>query len=147
VPKRFVQLSSLPLADDGKVDVSKLPSPFAAAQAEFVAPRTDNERAIAELFCEALNLPRVSVYDNFFDLGGHSLLCFRVLERIESRLHVRLSPRVLLLNSLEQVAAQLQPHAAGAAAAPAAASAPVAPGEPGGLKGRVLKKLQGFWRG
>jgi hypothetical protein len=145
VPKRFVQLPSLPLNGDGKVDESKLPSPFAAAQIEFVAPRTENERAIAELFCEALNLPRVSVYDNFFDLGGHSLLCFRVLERIEKRLHVRLSPRVLLLNSLEQVAAQLQPQAA--AAGSAAPAPPPTSGEPGGLKGRVLKKLQGFWRG
>jgi amino acid adenylation domain-containing protein len=143
VPKAFVQLPSLPRDEHGGIDAAKLPSPFAAGQGELVLPRTDNERLLAELFCEALNLPQVSVYDNFFDLGGHSLLCFRVLERIEQRLHVRLSPRLLLLNSLEQVAAQLkaQPEAAPVAAAPPA-DKPAAD-----LKGRVLKKLQGFWRG
>jgi hypothetical protein len=62
---------------------------------------------LARLWTEALGLPRVGRHDNFFALGGYSLLCFQVLERIERETGRRVSPRLLLLDSLDQVAAQL----------------------------------------
>ena len=70
-------------------------------------PTTVTEQMLARVWAAALSLDRVGIHDNFFALGGYSLLCFQVLSRIERETGHRLSPRVLLLDSLEQVAARL----------------------------------------
>ncbi len=119
VPRLFVELDALPRDASGAVDEERLTSPYAAASArDYVAPRTDAERYLGEVWQEALGVARIGAFDNFFDLGGHSLLCFRVIARIERDKGVRLSPRLLLLNSLEQVAVQLEGTAGGNAARP-----------------------------
>ena len=86
--------------------------------------RSDAERLVAEIWQHALQVKQVGAHDNFFDLGGHSLLSLQVTAEIERRTGVRLSPRVLLLNSLEQVAALLPAATAPVAATPVAAAAP-----------------------
>jgi amino acid adenylation domain-containing protein len=108
IPRHFLELGALPVAQ-GKLDRAALPSPFRRADApsEEARPRTAAERLLAELWQEALSVPRVGIHDNFFDLGGHSLLCLQVVARIEKRTGTRLSPRLLLLDTLEQVAARL----------------------------------------
>ncbi|WP_437688570.1 amino acid adenylation domain-containing protein [Sorangium sp. So ce176] len=85
IPAAFVLLEELPLSPNGKVDRKALPAPRStrsAAGRALVAPRTDLERAIAEVWQDVLSVPQVGVHDNFFDLGGHSLL----LPRIHGRL-------------------------------------------------------------
>jgi len=117
VPQNFVQLEKLPLTPNGKVDRKALPAP-AGAMADvrlMIAPRTDAERLLAELFQDALKVGGVSVHDNFFDLGGHSLLCFQIIAKVQEKTGVRLNPRLMLLNTLEQTAALLaQEQGAGA---------------------------------
>jgi acyl carrier protein len=71
-------------------------------------PRTSTERLVAEAWREALGLERVSVQDNFFDLGGHSLLSMRVLARLERSLGLRLNPRDMIFQTLEQFAAMCE---------------------------------------
>ncbi|MFJ7075532.1 amino acid adenylation domain-containing protein [Streptomyces sp. NPDC098781] len=75
VPSAFVTLEALPLTANGKLDRAALPAPgrAAAAVGEHVAPRTDEERAMAAVWSEVLGLDRIGVHDNFFDLGGDSL--------------------------------------------------------------------------
>lgn len=108
VPRVFVELDLLPRDVTGAVDEERLTSPYATAGgADYVAPRTEAEKYLAQVWQEALGVARIGTVDNFFDLGGHSLLCFRVVARIERERGIHLSPRLLLLNSLEQVAAQL----------------------------------------
>lgn len=108
VPRVFVELDLLPRDVTGAVDEERLASPYAVSGApDYVAPRTEAEKYVARIWQEALGVARIGTVDNFFDLGGHSLLCFRVIARIERERGVRLSPRLLLLNSLEQVAAQV----------------------------------------
>ena len=142
VPQVFIELDALPITADGSIDHSGLPAPFGSERAiEFVAPRSATEQRLAEIFTEALHVPRVGVYDNFFDLGGHSLLCFRVIERIERELGKRLSPRTLLLNSLEQVATELDGGVQ--KATPAPQPAPRAAEEPR-AQGGLFKRLQGL---
>jgi len=138
VPRLFVELQRMPLDRSGSVDLQALPSPFERdTGVENVAPRTDSERLVAKLWQEALRLPAVSVYGNFFDLGGHSLLCFKVLAQIEQATGKKLNPRLLLLNSLEQVAAVLEGDSA-----PDPVESPQGPPvKESGLGGRVLGKL------
>jgi acyl carrier protein len=105
VPRRVVELEELPGGTHG-VDRAALPSPYQEA-ALHAAPQTEAERLLAAVWQEALSLSRVGLNDNFFDLGGHSLLCLQVVSQIEKRTGKRLSPRTLLLNTLEQVASHL----------------------------------------
>jgi hypothetical protein len=81
VPASFVLMDALPLTANGKIDRAALPSPEGSRpelEVSFVAPRTVEERAVAAAWQEVLGVATVGVYDNFFDLGGHSLLMVRV---------------------------------------------------------------------
>jgi amino acid adenylation domain-containing protein len=107
IPQHFVALDAMPRLPNGKIDRNGLPAPTLAdahARRGHVAPRTAEEIAIAGIWQQLLGVPRVDVTDNFFDLGGHSLLAMSVVARIEEALDVRLSPRQLVYESLEQVA-------------------------------------------
>ncbi|MEV5412748.1 amino acid adenylation domain-containing protein [Thermopolyspora sp. NPDC052614] len=77
VPAAFVVLPELPLTANGKADRAALPEPDLSrpeTRTAFVAPRDDLERVIADIWRDVLGVDRVGVHDNFFDLGGHSLL-------------------------------------------------------------------------
>lgn len=87
IPSAFVRLDRMPLTTNGKVDRASLPPPDRQRpeqSAEFAAPRNDLERALAEIHRNVLNLDRVGVHDNFFDLGGNSLLAVEAYRRMES---------------------------------------------------------------
>ena len=76
IPSAFVKLETLPLSSNGKVDRDALPDPGPTpldAGAEYVAPRSPLEETIARVWAEVLEVERVGVHDDFFDLGGHSL--------------------------------------------------------------------------
>ena len=81
VPTTFMVLPALPLTPNGKLDRKALPSPDdveTAGPAVYEEPKTETEKAIAEVWQEVLRIERVGLTDNFFDLGGHSLLAVRV---------------------------------------------------------------------
>ncbi|MEP6515218.1 non-ribosomal peptide synthetase family protein [Microcoleus vaginatus] len=85
VPSAFVVIKALPLTANGKIDRRALPAPE-AARADladtFVAPSTPLEKMLAEIWAELLGLEKVGIYDNFFDLGGHSLLITQLLAKV-----------------------------------------------------------------
>ncbi len=86
IPSAFVTLDSMPLTINGKVDRQALPIPenFRPELAvAYESPQTQVERIIANLWQEVLHLEKVGIYDNFFDLGGHSLLLVRVHNKLE----------------------------------------------------------------
>jgi hypothetical protein len=105
IPQHLIELEHLPLAKDGSVDRAALPDPF-AGQDDFVGPRSEMEQTIARIWIELLGVSRVSVYDNFLDVGGHSLLAMRAVSRIAKQTGVRLNPSVMTLHTLEQIAAE-----------------------------------------
>jgi len=89
VPSAFVILDSLPLAPSGKVDRNALPAAESTAlssMAPYEAPRNPMEAAIASIWKEVLRLEKVGIHDNFFDLGGHSLLLIQVQTRLEQQM-------------------------------------------------------------
>ena len=84
VPSRFVLLEKFPMTSSGKVDRKALPVPPLEERdpATKVAPRNDIEGMLASLFAKVLGLPTVGISDNFFEMGGHSLLAGRLLAQI-----------------------------------------------------------------
>ena len=107
VPSFFVKLDLIPLTPNRKVDRRALPNPFDQSgrpEAARVAPRTAAEQRIAAIWHAVLGTNSFSIYDNFFDVGGHSLLSMRVIAEIENAFGRRLNPRVMFLENLEQIA-------------------------------------------
>ena len=108
VPSIVLPIDALPRTPNGKIDRKALPDPLAGrSDAEFVEPRTEHERAVAGVWRELLGVERVGVLDNFFEIGGHSLLAIRATARLGDRVGVRPDPRAMFFQTLEQVAASL----------------------------------------
>ncbi len=97
VPDAFVRLDKLPLTVNGKVDRQALPRPSGdrpELSNAYVAPKADLERAIARIWQAVLGLDQVGLQDNFFDLGGHSLL----LVQVQNQLQTQLGRQILLVD-------------------------------------------------
>jgi amino acid adenylation domain-containing protein len=95
VPDSFMTLEALPISPAGKLDRRALPAPPAATSGEaaFVAPRTLVEEMLAGIWMEVLGLEKVGKTDNFFLLGGHSLIAIRVIARLRNIFKVELPVR------------------------------------------------------
>jgi acyl carrier protein len=98
VPTAFVFLDALPLTPNGKVDRRALPVPGQSRpelQETMVAPRTAVEETVARIWADVLELEQVGIYDNFFDLGGHSLKATQAVSRVRRALDIDLPLRTL----------------------------------------------------
>ncbi|HEX8537408.1 MAG TPA: amino acid adenylation domain-containing protein, partial [Cystobacter sp.] len=112
VPSVFVVLPRLPLNTSGKLDRKALPAPEQQElQDTFIAPRNAVEEQLAAIWCEVLRLPRVSVHDRFFDLGGDSIISLQVIARAHQH-GLHLTPQQLFqhqsIAELAQVARPAQ---------------------------------------
>jgi amino acid adenylation domain-containing protein/non-ribosomal peptide synthase protein (TIGR01720 family) len=119
LPSAFVVLEQMPLTANGKVDRRRLPAPEQSRlklESNFMSPRTPAEAALAEIWEEVLGISPISIHDDFFDLGGDSILSIRLCAKAADR-QLHLSPSLVF---------QLRTIAALAAAA-AAATAPTRP--------------------
>jgi amino acid adenylation domain-containing protein len=111
VPAAYVLMESFPLTPNGKLDRKALPSPAGNAYAvrQYAPPKGNLETALAEIWAEVLKLKRVGRHDDFFALGGQSLLALRVLFRVNECFQTELSVRTLLEDSvLMEFAQKLQ---------------------------------------
>ena len=110
LPDNFLEVPALPLTPNGKVDKKALLK-FSIAQREegsgFIAPRTDVEKMVADIWIDALGLKKVGVHDNFFELGGHSLIAVQVMSKIEKETGKRLPLATLFECSTVEKLAQL----------------------------------------
>ena len=119
IPRHFVSLDSLPLAADGIVDRDALPDPQAAlpsAPVAAAAPRDDHDARteyLAGVWSQLLGKD-VGAHDNFFDLGGHSMLAVQMANRVKVDTGVRIQLMTLATQTLAQIASEL-PVAAKAA--------------------------------
>jgi hypothetical protein len=108
VPSVVIPLLSMPVTPNGKADRAALPDPFRRELPSREPPATATERIVADIWKSVLKIESVWAYDNFFDLGGYSLLSLRVVKLIEDRTGRQLDPRVLFFKDLRQVAALLE---------------------------------------
>ncbi|WQG57910.1 condensation domain-containing protein [Pseudomonas sp. RTB3] len=99
VPAHFITLDELPLTRNGKVDVQRLPLPHATRDdnADYVAPRNDVERLLAAIWQDVLKREQVGVNDNFFAIGGDSILNLQIIARANQQ-GLKLTPRQLFEN-------------------------------------------------
>lgn len=81
VPNKYIKLETIPLTINGKVDRKQLPEPIFDQQ-KFVSPQTKREREIANAVCELLNIEKVSIMDDFYKLGGNSILALKLSNKI-----------------------------------------------------------------
>jgi amino acid adenylation domain-containing protein len=98
IPSLFVMMENLPLTPNGKIDRMALPEPDVSeidSGVGHVAPRDELELALAEIWRKALGVKSLGVNDNFFDMGGHSLLAARLFAEIERKLGYRLPLAIL----------------------------------------------------
>jgi amino acid adenylation domain-containing protein/non-ribosomal peptide synthase protein (TIGR01720 family) len=127
VPASFVRLDAIPLTSNGKVDRKQLPPPGderPETGETYAPPRTPQEQILAEIWSEILGVRPVGIYDNFFALGGDSILSIQVIARA-GQAGLRLTPRQLFETQTIAGLAEL------------AGSAPVALAEQGLLSGSV----------
>ncbi|HEV7553726.1 MAG TPA: phosphopantetheine-binding protein, partial [Candidatus Angelobacter sp.] len=83
VPSAYVQLEKLPLNYNGKIDRNNLPQPDTdTPEQEYVGPRNPTEETLCRLWQEVLRRERVGIHDNFFKIGGHSLMAVQLATRI-----------------------------------------------------------------
>ncbi|MGW2601539.1 amino acid adenylation domain-containing protein [Streptomyces klenkii] len=133
LPARVMVLDGMPLTVNGKVDRRALPEPR-RVPARIREPRTPAELAVCETYADVLGLERVGIDDNFFDLGGHSLIAARLLQRLRGlfgpavtldQVMQRATPAALaaVLTPVPAPAAGPDPSPAPSAAAAAAAAA------------------------
>ncbi len=111
-PSAFVIVDEFPLTSSGKVNRKALPPPTEAAlgaSTHYVAPRSNIERQVADIWQTVLGVERVGVTDNFFDLGGHSLLIIRVHDQLRRSLAADLTiAEMFQYPTVEALAARIQ---------------------------------------
>ncbi|MEH1781198.1 MAG: amino acid adenylation domain-containing protein [Nostoc sp.] len=98
VPSAFVQLEALPLTANGKVDRRALPIPDNSQtelEDNFVAPTTATEKTLAAIWAEVLGMQQIGINDNFFTLGGHSLIATQIISRIREAFEIEVPLRHL----------------------------------------------------
>jgi polyketide synthase PksJ len=97
LPSAWMVLKQMPLTAHGKLDRRSLPVPQNRPEemGEYVAPRTELQRKLAEIWAQVLRVDQVGLHDNFFELGGHSLLATRVVTHVSQVLDVDLPLRMM----------------------------------------------------
>ena len=112
VPALFVQMEDLPLSQNGKLDRDALPAPNAEntlRDEDYIAPRTPIEERLAAMLSSLLGLEQVGVRDNFFMLGGHSLLGTQLISHVRGKFGVELALRTLFdAPTIEQLSLEIE---------------------------------------
>ncbi|MDO5977225.1 non-ribosomal peptide synthetase/type I polyketide synthase, partial [Flavivirga jejuensis] len=93
VPQLWIELTSMPLTSNGKLNRKALPEPDGSqlSKQEYVEPRDEIEAQLVDIWKALLGIEKIGVYDNFFELGGHSLLATRLVSMIRNKLAIEIT--------------------------------------------------------
>jgi amino acid adenylation domain-containing protein len=112
MPDDYVLMDMIPSTPNGKIDRKALPKPDYShinRSEEYVAPRTSNEKLVADIWEEMMGLNKISIFDNFFQLGGRSLVAVKIMARLEQETGKRLPLATLFeYSTVEKLAARLE---------------------------------------
>ncbi len=93
VPAQIVILPQFPLTPNHKIDRKALPKPVVAVPdvaGGFTGPRNEAEKIVSDIWCDVLGIPAICIFDNFFEIGGHSLTAVQIMSRLEKETGKRL---------------------------------------------------------
>jgi amino acid adenylation domain-containing protein len=90
-PHAIIHVNELPMTINGKIDIKALPKPFLKLKNDYVAPRSDLEHSLCNIWYELLGIDSIGVHDNFFYLGGNSILAIQLVARISQKLGMTIS--------------------------------------------------------
>jgi amino acid adenylation domain-containing protein len=110
VPSAFVFIDQFPLTPNGKIDRKVLPSPVEAAPQQtksYIAPQTETEIKLAAIWSDVLKIKQIGADEDFFEIGGHSMVAVTLMVKIEKQMGVRLPLAILFDNSTIHDMAQL----------------------------------------
>src|SRR5262249_18571080 len=111
-PSMFVRVSSLPMTANGKLDRAALPEPVPESlltDDAFEPPRSPVEEHVSQMLTELLQVERIGLHDNFFHLGGHSLLGAQVIARIRDTFDIEISLRAIFDHpTVEALSAEIE---------------------------------------
>ncbi|CAM4361467.1 non-ribosomal peptide synthetase [Deinococcus marmoris] len=111
VPNHFVVLDALPLTPSGKLDWRALPEPEVTVQSAVVSAQTPLQERLISLWEELLDRTPIGIHDDFFALGGHSLMAMRLVVQIEQRLGMRLPvTAVFQAPNISELARRIEQH-------------------------------------
>ncbi|RMZ60273.1 hypothetical protein D1632_05730 [Chryseobacterium nematophagum] len=111
VPSVYVHLEELPLTLNGKLDRRSLPEPTFTGVTEYIAPRTVLEKQLSELYGEVLGLEpsSISIHDDFFRLGGDSIISIQLVSRLRKRLDFYITVKdIFTYRSVEKLSAFIE---------------------------------------
>jgi len=121
IPQTFVPIDAIPLNNNGKIDKQALPAPTRAEPASDApqAPSTSTEAVLAAIWCDLLAVDTIGIDNDFFDMGGHSLLAVRMVAAVETATGVRLPLEALFKGAtIRQMAEALSVAGRGQATRP-----------------------------
>lgn len=95
IPSYIMQIDAIPVTNNGKLNRKALPEVRVVSEKEYVAPDTDTQKTLAEVFEKILEVERVGIHDDFFELGGHSLKATRAMNQIEKATGIKLPVKTL----------------------------------------------------
>ncbi len=101
IPSVFMEVQEFPYTPNGKIDRNALPAPgevTSDVERPYIPPENPTQDILASIWADVLGLERVGIQENFFDLGGHSLMVIRVLTRIQEEMGVQMSVQSLFQN-------------------------------------------------
>ncbi|MCB2298645.1 non-ribosomal peptide synthetase [Clostridium tagluense] len=98
IPKHIVEIENIPLTASGKVNYDKLPFPDTQIDEEYIAPKNEFEKNLEKIWCEILNLERISINKSFFDVGGHSLKVMNLISKVYRVFGVELPFEIIFEN-------------------------------------------------
>jgi iturin family lipopeptide synthetase A len=110
IPELIRKIEQIPLTDTGKIDLKALVNSIDKSVSKPIKaqPRTDVELYIAKIWAELLSVNEINLDDNFFDLGGHSLLLVRVNNRVNNKYSLEMPLKLYLNTTLEQIAYEVE---------------------------------------
>lgn len=111
MPQQLLQVDGFEHDEQGEIVRHDLLDPFAPVD-HYIAPETPTQKRLAAIWQAVVGVPRVGLNENFFDIGGHSLLSIRVIVKVKKEFGVRLDQAKMVLLTLEQMAQEIDQQAA-----------------------------------